>query len=187
MMVRMEDSHGPVTVAVDGWTIRVQNGLPATYQHYRRNAVLLDEFDLAGDEGDPCFLAVTRGSEPWPCLVVAQRYSPTGWGFEPGVAFIPETAVLFAGAGTRLLAYSLRDQPHQLWEDAADLGFWHWSVHPSVVMMAAELELAAWTRDGTKLWTMFVEPPWSYQVDGDQVQLDVMGKKSEFPLSSGPE
>ena len=66
-----ESSRGPVTFAVDGWTIRAQHGLPATYQHYRRNAAWLDEFDLAGDDGDSCFLAVTRGVEPWPRLVVA--------------------------------------------------------------------------------------------------------------------
>ena len=186
MMGCMEDGHGPVTVAVDGWTIRVQHGLPAVYQHYRRNAELAEEFDLAGDEGDSCFLAVTRGSEPWPGLVVAQRYSPSAGGFEPGVAFVPETGVLFVGAGTRLLAYSLRDRPRRLWEDAADMGFWHWSVHSSAVLMAAELELAGWTKDGIKLWTMFVEPPWSYQVAGDQIELDVMGRKTLFPLSSGP-
>jgi hypothetical protein len=183
----MEEFRGPVTVAVDGWTIRTQHGLPASYEHYRRNAVLLDEFDLAGGEGDSCFLALTRGDEPWPRLVVAQRYSPSGAGFEPGTAFVPETAVLFAGAGTRLIAYQLHDRPRRLWEDAADLGFWHWSVHPSVVLMAAELELAAWARDGTKLWTTFVEPPWSYQVAGDQVQLDVMGRKTAFLVRSGPE
>jgi hypothetical protein len=191
MMGRMENGHGPVTVAVDGWMIRVQHGLPARYEHYRRNAELLDEFDLAGAEGDHCFLAVTRASEPWPSLVVAQRYSPSACGFEPGAAFVPETAVLFAGAGTRLLAYSLDwqtrpDRPRRLWEDAADMGFWHWSVHRSAVLMAAELELAAWTKDGTKLWTMFVEPPWSYQVTDDQVELDVMGRKTEFPVLSGP-
>ncbi|HEY3907301.1 MAG TPA: hypothetical protein VGM14_25585 [Streptosporangiaceae bacterium] len=182
----MEQDHGPVTVAVDGWTIRVQHGLPASYQHYRHNAELLDEFDLPDDEGDHCFVAVNRGGEPFPRLVVAQRYSPSAAGFEPGVAFVPETAVLFAGAGTRLLAYTLRDRPRRLWEDAADMGFWHWSVHPSAVLMAAELELAAWTKDGAKLWTMFVEPPWSYQVAGDQVELDVMGRKTQFPISSGP-
>jgi hypothetical protein len=186
MMGRMDEIRGPVTVALGGWTIRVQQGLPAAYENYRRNAVLLDEFDLADDEGDACFLAVTCGGEPWPRLVVAQRYSPAGFGFEPGVAFVPETAVLFAGAGTRLLAYTLRDRPRRLWEDTADLGFWHWSAHPSVVLMAAEIELAAWTTDGEKLWTTFVEPPWSYQVAEDQVQLDVMGRKTEFPVSSGP-
>lgn len=186
MMGRMELSRGPVTVALGDWTIRVQHGLPATYEHYRRNAALLEEFELADDEGDSCFLAVTAGSEPWPRLVVAQRYSPASCGFEPGVAFVPETGVLFAGAGTRLLAYGLRDRPRRLWEDAAELGFWHWSVHSSVVLMAAEVELAAWTRDGVKLWTRFVEPPWSYQVEGERVQLDVMGRKSEFPASTGP-
>lgn len=45
--------------------------------------------------------------------------------------------------------------------------------------MAAELELAAWTSSGEKLWTTVVEPPWSYQVFDDLVQLDVMGKNTE--------
>jgi hypothetical protein len=187
MMDRMEQSRGPFTVAVDGWMIHAQHGLPAIYQHFRQHAVLCDEFDLASDEGDHCFLAVAGGGEPWPRLVVAQRYSPSVYGFDPGVAIVPETAVLFAGAGTRLLAYALAGRPRRLWEDAADVGFWHWSVHRSVVLMAAELELAAWTSGGEKLWSTFVEPPWSYQVAGERVQLDVMGKKTQFPVSSGPE
>jgi len=185
MMDRMEQGRGPFTVAMDGWTIHAQHGLPVTYQHFRRHAVLSDEFGLASDEGDHCFLAVTWGGEPWPRLVVAQRYRPC-YGFDPGVAFVPETAVLFAGAGTRLLAYALSGRPRRLWEDAADVGFWHWSVHRSAVLMAAELEFAAWTRGGEKLWTAFVEPPWSYRVIGERVQLDVMGKKTEFPVSAGP-
>ena len=52
--------------------------------------------------------------------------------------------------------------------------------------MEAELELAAWTIQGHKLWTTFVEPPWSYNVVGDTVTLDVMGTITTFPLISGP-
>ena len=100
---------------------------------------------------------------------------------------MPETAVLFIGAGDRLLAYELSGQPRRLWEDDADVAFWHWRVLPQAVLMAAELELAAWTRAGKKLWSTFVEPPWWYQVTGDRAQLDVMGKETEFPLLSGPE
>jgi hypothetical protein len=99
---------------------------------------------------------------------------------------VPESEVLFAGAGTRLLAYGLSGHPRRLWEDVADVGFWQWSVHSSAVLMAAELELEAWTRSVGKLWTTFVEPPWSYLVAGEQVQLDVMGKNTEFPVTSGP-
>ena len=186
-MNRMDQGRGPFTIALDGWTIGVQHGLPAAYRAYRQHAALHDEFDLASDEGDHCFVTVTGDGDPWPRLVVAQRYWPgTASGFNPGVAFVPDSAVLFAGAGTRLLAYGLSGRPRRLWEDVADAGFWHWSVHPSAVLMAAELELAAWTRNGEKLWTTFVEPPWSYLVAGEQVQLDVMGKKTEFPVTSGP-
>jgi hypothetical protein len=85
----------------------------------------------------------------------------------------------------RLLAYVLPG-PERVWEDATVPGFWHWSVHRSAVLMAAELELAAWARSGEKLWSTFVEPPWSYEVEGERVQLEVMGDKTYFPVRSGP-
>jgi hypothetical protein len=100
------------------------------------------------------------------------------------VAFVPETQLLFVGAGARLLAYDLAG-PRRLWEDVADVGFWHWSVHNDAVLMAAELELAAWDRGSTKLWSRFVEPPWSYSVEGARVQLDVMGALSAFGIVEG--
>jgi hypothetical protein len=62
------------------------------------------------------------------------------------------------------------------------MGFWSWSVCPNAVLMAAELELAAWDRTGRKLWSRFVEPPWTFQVVNDEVHLDVMGERTEFPL-----
>jgi hypothetical protein len=71
------------------------------------------------------------------------------------------------------------------WQDDADTGFWGWRLHDDVVVMSAELELAAWTTGGEKLWTTFVEPPWSYAVEDSTVRLDVMGEISEFPLQRG--
>ena len=56
-----------------------------------------------------------------------------------------------------------------------------------VVLMSAELELAAWDLAGQKLWTTFVEPPWSYEVRNGVVTLDVMGVISEFLTKSGPD
>ena len=52
--------------------------------------------------------------------------------------------------------------------------------------MSAELEMAAWSLEGHKLWSTFVEPPWDYEVHGDRVALDVMGEKSSFNLKTGP-
>jgi hypothetical protein len=186
MMDGVDQDRGPFSLAVDGWTIAALHGLPRIYGSYRQHAGLCDEFDLASSEGDCYFVAVTRDEEPWPRLAVAERYQPCGPGFSPGVAFVPETAVLFVGAGTRLLAYALSGRPERLWVDATNAGFWQWSVHPSAVLMAAELEFAAWTRSGEKLWSAFVEPPWSYQVAAERIQLDVMGNKTEFPVISGP-
>jgi len=120
----------------------------------------------------------------WPFLVVAQKFWPAVAGFSPGVLMVPETRRLFIGAGERLLAYDI-DGPRRLWEDRADTGFWHWHQHEDVVLMSAELEFAAWDTSGAKLWSMFVEPPWSYEIRGDQLQLDVMGVPSMFPIKTG--
>ena len=79
-------------------------------------------------------------------------------GFDPGLLLVPETGVLFLGAGERLLAYGL-DQPRRLWEDTAEVGFWGWGRFGETVLMSAELELAAWDTSGRKLWTTSVEPP----------------------------
>jgi hypothetical protein len=53
--------------------------------------------------------------------------------------------------------------------------------------MSAEQELAAWDIAGRKLWSTFVEPPWSYEVNGDHVALDVVGRKPDFFAAIGPE
>ena len=52
--------------------------------------------------------------------------------------------------------------------------------------MSAELEIAAWTAEGTKLWSTFVEPPWSYEVNQGVLTLDVMGTIIPFPATTGP-
>jgi len=46
--------------------------------------------------------------------------------------------------------------------------------------------MAAWNISGEKLWTAFVEPPWSHEVIVGTVRLDVMGTVSSFPLDTGP-
>jgi hypothetical protein len=159
--------------------------LPALYDHYRERAELVEEFDLELAENPACFFAI--GDQlAWPKLVVAQRYWPAGWGFNPGIVVVPETATAFIGAGERALAYRLEPHPVRLWIDRAYVGFWSWARHGDFVVMSAELELAAWTIDGVKRWTMFVEPPWEYAVVDGRIELDVMGAKSSFDLASGP-
>ena len=73
----------------------------------------------------------------------------------------------------------------RLWEDEVSFGFWFWARHGDVVLMGAELELAAWDIHGRKLWLRNVEPPWDYRVDGQVVVLDVMGMMSRLDLHTG--
>jgi hypothetical protein len=172
-------------VAVEEYSLLVHRGpLPGMYGQYRRRASLAEEFGMDSAEGEACFVGVCVAHQ-WPLLVVAQRFEPCVAGFDPGVLLVPETKVLFIGAGTRLLAYKLNG-PERLWEDTADMGFWGWANHGEYVLMSAELELAAWDTYGRKLWTTFVEPPWNYRIEGERVCLDVMERESSFPLASGP-
>lgn len=177
-------------VGASGYTVGcTAAGVPRIYREYVEHADLADELGMdaaGGDDDETCFVAVARGDgRGWPFLVVAQRYSPAGHGFNPGVLIIPETQRMFVGAGARLLLYDL-EAPARLWEDATDVGFWGWARHGDVVVMSAELELAAWDLHGRKLWSAYVEPPWDYALRGDVVVLDVMGNVTEFPLRDGP-
>ena len=167
------------------YSVQVEDGsLPELYVEYLRRARLNVEIDVTANEGRAAFCAVSKYEE-WPFLVVSLRYSPVGPGCSPGVLVVPETEVLFLGAGTQLLAFDL-GTPSQLWEDVADVCFWRWRRHADIVLMSAELELAAWSLKGRKLWTTFAEPPWSYSIEDGLVKLDVMGKVSAFPLQDGP-
>lgn len=173
-------------IAVDQYIVKCQpNGLPDLYIEYKRRARLAEEFDLLNREGNSIFFAVGKPSE-WPFLVVASRCVPgEEAGFHPGALIVPETNILFLGCGSRILAYDLA-QPSRLWEDYAEVGFWNWQRHGDIVVMSAELELAAWDINAKKLWTTFVEPPWDYSVEEGYVNLDVMGNKSRFLLADGP-
>jgi len=172
-------------ISVGNYSACVERGsLPPMYAEYRERAALSEEFDVRNAENEHCFVSVSNCND-WPKLVVAQTFSPSDAGFDPGLLLALEEKTLFIGAGIRLLAYRL-DPPRRLWEDTCDTGFWNWSQHGEYVLMAAELEFAAWRSNGEKLWTTFVEPPWDFQVFGDKVHLDVMGHKSSFGIKDGP-
>ncbi len=179
-----EGFRGPTSFSIDGWVILAERDLPAILDSYEKNGSLVETFDLSSSEGDVFFAAVGRNTA-WPSLVVTQRFSPCQGGFDPGIALVPATRTVFIGAGTRLLAYRLDSPPARLWEDTAEVGFWHWSVQPEAVLMAGELEFAAWDLSGTKLWSRFVEPPWEYSVANGRVTLNVMGEVSEFTIAAG--
>jgi hypothetical protein len=119
-------------------------------------------------------------------LEIKEHYEPSASaGFYPGIIFVPETNILFIGAGQYVHAYIL-DSGEKLWDDEVNTGFWNWQRFGNTVVMSAELELAAWDIQGNKLWSIFVEPPWDYVVEGNTITVDVMGRKASFSLS-GPD
>ena len=173
------------SVGFGEFTVSVQDGnLPELYSEYLGRAEFTLERNISNSEGRAAFCAVARDGD-WPFCVLSFRYAPAGSGFSPGVLLVPETKILFLGAGTLLLALDL-GRRRQIWEEVADVGFWSWRRHGRTVVMSAELELAAWGIGGEKRWATFVEPPWSYSVRDGIVELDVMGNVSEFSLETGP-
>jgi hypothetical protein len=176
-------------IIVHGYTLSCfSGGLPEHYEAYREEAKLVDEIDLesvSSHWADTCFLAVQK-EEPWPFLVVAQKYAPSGLGSSyPQALIIPETHMLFLGAGERVVAYHL-DLPEKVWQDSAELGFHSFDRHGKYVIMHAELGIAVWTIHGKKEWAQFVEPPWMYGIEHETMHLDVMGHVLSFPLNAGP-
>ncbi len=172
----------------------LSENLPDNYAKIdSKQAQLVDEIGFDRSSMSPsqhtgtCFLAVySQHDERRPVLVVAQRYWPAVSGvFDPGVIFVPETHVLFFGAGTHILAYKL-DIPEKLWEDSADLGFLHWERYGQWIIMSAETEVAVWDTQGGKRWSQYVEPPWMYTFESETMNLQIMGKVFTFPVDTGP-
>ena len=175
-------------VQVGAYLVQVWRGeLPGHVGQLLARADLSETFgDLDGGEGTLFCFSVSAQFQVWPQLFVAQRFSPDVGGFDPGVLVVPETGLVLVGAGERLLAYRLDDPPVRLWEDGTDAGFWWWDRQGDTVLMAAELELAAWDLHGRKRWSRWAEPPWSYSVQNGHIQLNVMDNLSTFSLASGP-
>jgi len=178
------------TFSIAGWEVKTTVGdLPTMFDNYVSNAQFVEQIDLERKEKEGVFFVAIKNtlgsSHNWPSTVIAQRYSPDDYaGFSPGILLVPETSILFIGAGTRLLAYDLAQQ-EKIWNSNVHVGFWGWEQHGEIVLMLAELELVAWSTKGEKLWSRRVEPPWTISVKGDKVSLDIMGRISKFSITSG--
>lgn len=174
-----------IRISLGEYTLTVSNDYPSLYKEYHKRANLVNVFEDKHDEGTLFFVSVAKGAD-WPFLMVMQRYTPgSSSGFYPGVLLLPETHLLFIGAGERLLAYAL-DSPGKLWEERTWPGFLGWERYRQFVIMSGEIELATWDIHGKKLWDYFVEPPWSYVLEDNTIHVDVMGKMTSFSLQHGP-
>lgn len=180
-----------ISVTMGGFTLRVAEAFSKADEPSCAHAVLVARFHTTAENeayGSDAHvhLHADSGWPTWPFQCVAQHsYPGREAGCYPGILLVPETAMLFIGAGERLLAYDLHG-PARLWEDRTFAGFGEWQRHVDLVVMSAELELAAWDLRGVKHWSTFVEPPWEYHMEGGMVYLDVMGGTSSFSLLAGP-
>ncbi|WP_156668083.1 hypothetical protein [Rhizobium bangladeshense] len=175
------------TVAVGNWTLLIQDGsLPRIYDSYVKSAAFVDQLEPNALEGRELFVGVCDGGSMhrWPEIVITQRYEDASGTFHPGFLVVPETSILFIGAGERLLGYNL-EKRERVFEDRTDYGFWGWARQEDYVLMSAELEFGVWRKTGEKLWSAFVEPPWSFKVSGENVELDIMGQLKTFRLETG--
>jgi hypothetical protein len=178
---------GHFEVLAGRYRLTWDDGDPDSYYTQRQRATIVDE--MPHDEGDAPrgALSVSLADGSWPFLLL--RHSGTiPWAEDTlrlDVVLVPETDVLFVGAHREVRAYDLQ-RPVRLWTDPAEMGFLGWQRHGEAVIMAAELELAAWTLHGQKLWSTFVEPPYDYSIVDNRVELTVMGVLTTFPLASGP-
>ena len=174
------------SVKLENWSLWIEDGsLPDIYSLYIEHADFVDEIDMQNPEGKFCFLGIREGVSvgSWPSTVVTQKYKDEG-GFNPGILVVPDTSLVFVGAGERLLCYDMK-KPCKLWEEQTNVGFWEWDRVGQYVLMMAELEFGVWTTSGEKLWSTFVEPPWNFTVTGDTVELDVLGITRTLRLSDG--
>lgn len=172
-----------VEIEISGMAVLVAESPPPLLKEYQAHSTLFEVFDPDGD-GDYWFVGIGEGGD-WPRIVVAQRFSPGALGgFNSGLLLVPETGVAFLGAGQRLLALDVREA-RLLWEEGLEVGFWRWSRHNDRVLMSAELALVAWSLTGERVWSAPVEPPWSYEVRGRSVELEVMGERTTHDLTTG--
>lgn len=160
---------------------------PSIYQHYVENAARSFDFSARTGE-DTYFLGIQtpwHGSKSQPALTILHTYEPgERSGFTPEFVIVPETGLLFAGAGEETMCFNLKSL-ELLWEDKAEVGLWGWARCGDFVLMSAELEFAVFDFNGAKRWTTFVEPPWEYDLRDGCVRLDVMGDIRSFELATG--
>lgn len=175
------------TVSIGNWALLIEDGsLPLIYDSYVKHAAFVDQVKPITSEGRTLFLGVYEGgrSDRWPEIVITQRYEDARGTFHPGFLVVPETSILFVGAGEQLLGYNI-ERRERIFEDRTDCGFWGWTRQGDYVLMAAELEFGVWRKTGEKLWSVFVEPPWTFNVSGENVELDIMGQLKIFSLETG--
>lgn len=155
----------------------------------RQKASVHTRLDSADDKRGRCdFLFACVQWEGCGNVVIEGHYSPSRSGFEQALLLVPEHRMALFGAGRQALSFAFAPEDTRLvYAHELEVGFWGWVLHGDAVIMLAELEFAVWGMDGLPKWSRFVEPPWTFEMRGTSVLLDVMGHVTQLDLSSGRE
>lgn len=168
----------------DKYNIAVQIGKePDIFDMWLKHSSFND-MDGLSKEGTPIYIGAGKGEE-WYNTVIAFRSDPIDYGgFHPGLLVAPETNTLFVGAGTVIRTYDLKQQKKRF-EKELPCGFWGWIRHNDLVIMQEELQFGIYTLDGQEIWSTYVEPPWTFEIHGGLVTLNVMDEITYRDLRTG--
>lgn len=170
-----------VSFSVGNYNLNFEQGkLPNIYESYIKNAKLVEEYDINNRDAQLFFLSVGI-AEKWPFITIAQRYEPYMSGFEPGVLLVPETDMLFIGAGERILIYDLKEIK-KFDEDYNYPGFLEWIRYKEYIFMLAELEVGCWRITGEKMWNRFAEPPYNITFENDSIIIQMDNETVKFDI-----
>jgi hypothetical protein len=173
------------TISIEKYTVVCDHEVTDRISREIDEAVVLENLPTFDEEyGEYIYYGFTDCGLS-PNLIIKGKYSPSSVsGFYPGILIIPESDILFFGAGEIVQVWEL--SPYKkIHEESPDCGFWGWSRYSDVVLMSGELELSGWSVSGKKFWSKFVEPPWYYTVDGSAVTTNVMGHEEKFSIYTG--
>lgn len=188
MFIKNVGAHAKRTTLIqfnfDKYKIIVEIGKePTIFEMWLKHASFKDIEGLAKD-GTPIYIGVGHGKE-WYNSIIAFRSDPIDHaGFHPEFLILPETNTLFVGAGTVVKPYDLEGLKKKF-EKELSLGFWGWTRHNDLIVMQEELELGVYTLDGQEIWSTFVQPPWTFEITGNEVKLNVMGEITYRDLKTG--
>jgi len=153
--------------SADDYTTEVWSG-----SHDGIPAKFTDRFDsCARDPGAGAMTVVVSHRERGSLLRLQVHGAPLEHTWRPlALLFVPETGILFAGAGTTAVAIDV-NKGRRIWTDGKSDLIWCWLRAGDVMVLVDELELTAYDLHASKLWRTYIEPPHDVRVVGDELHV----------------
>jgi hypothetical protein len=184
-LTRTEDAGWTLDV-VPGWldTVDAVPVPPSLAGETRQR--LVDQ--LRPGEYDTGYLRVeaTLPDATGPSLLVMLGYHRLDGDFGAGAILVPETRRLFVAGGARAICYHHDgDRWWRQWEREVEVTVWGLARHGAHIVMSSELEVVVWDIKGVRRLSAGVEPPWSYDIQGNRMRLDVDGAVTTVDIPAG--